>query len=83
VHTTILMINPTGEIFTILVKQELGNSCTKCGNTDLCTMPKDTTPKIIHESIPDHVKLWERYIQDSSLIKKELFRHCHKCDGNH
>jgi len=76
-------MNPSGAIFTELVDGELGKSCPKCGNTDLCIMPNDKAIPRKDDTMDSFVKFWERYITDPTLIKKELFLHCHTCNGSH
>ncbi len=77
-------MNPSGEIFNNLVDRELGVSCPKCGNDDLCIVPNDDVTPRKDNTIESFVKFWERYITDPVLIKKELQMHCHNCSGkNH
>ena len=75
-------MNPSGEIFSSLVNDKLGTSCPKCDNPNVCMVPNNGTgtPRK-GDPIEIYVKFWERYIQDPTLIKKELHLDCPDCNG--
>jgi len=77
------IMNPTGEIFSGLVDRELGAACPKCNNSEMCIMPNEDVAPRKDDTIESFVEFWERYVNDPTLIKKELFLHCHKCNGSH
>lgn len=67
----------------MLVDRELGDTCPKCNNSEMCIMTNDNVSTRTDDTMESFVEFWERYINDPVLIKKELFLQCHKCNGNH
>ena len=70
--------NP-GQIYTDLVYRELGNSCPKCGNSDMSILQNKGIESCVDGTIESCVEFWERYINEPALIKKELHMYCNKC----
>jgi len=68
-------VNNSGQIFSELVNRELGDSCPKCGATNVCILPNNNKNPF-DGTIESYEKFWEKYITNPSLIKEELHLGC-------
>jgi len=69
-------VNKIGQIFSELVNRELGDSCSKCGSSNVCILPIDDKINPFDGTLESYEKFWERYITNPVLIKEELHLGC-------